>query len=152
MYDPFKGAPTRGEKEIEQYDLGDDFCNYEHIPISHRLSISKYQSAQGLSVPWTQENLSALVEKQLKSPINEKDRIISRDRSDESKSQYLTSTQVALLRALKNALVHENDAITFDYLGMHIHCLNLLRKLQKQMSKYVREVRECVKEVNQNAE
>lgn len=134
MYDPFMEAPKLGESELEQYDAGNDFCNYEHISVSHRLHISKYQRRsqdQMSAITWTQENLHALLQRQL-------------DRTDResgggtvattSQARYQLSSQVGLLRALKTSLVGENEALCFDYLAFHVYCLKLLRILQRVIS------------------
>lgn len=133
LYDPYLSAPIKGGEEVVQYDMGDDFCNFSHIPITHRIHQSKYQKRelyQG-TVQWTQANLVALLRKH---QLNDQENTTSDDGIRVTASKTSFSTQVALLQGLKSALQKEHEALSFDYLAMHVSCLNMQRKMQKALS------------------
>ncbi len=81
----------------------------------------RYLSLDG-SVRWTILNIESLLE--------EADTEVHAVKKRWEKSHQLSPLQV--LTALQNALVGELPELTYDYFGMHIKCLNLLRQLRSE--------------------
>ena len=81
----------------------------------------RYLSLDG-SVRWTILNIESL--------LKEADTGVHAVRKRWEKSHQLSPLQ--LLTALQNVLAGEFPELTYDYFGMHIKCLNLLRQLRSE--------------------